>query len=60
MNEDPSSILRKGHERAARQERLANALRENLRRRKEQARAQEQLRPPQHNKRRAARREPPA
>jgi hypothetical protein len=37
-------MSRKSGERAAREERLAKALRDNLRRRKEQARAQDDLR----------------
>jgi hypothetical protein len=41
MDNDSSLPSRKSRERAAREERLAKALRENLRRRKEQARAQE-------------------
>jgi hypothetical protein len=40
MNESPHLSPRKREERAARDERLAQALRDNLRRRKEQARAQ--------------------
>ena len=43
MDNDSSLTSRKSRERAAREERLAKALRENLRRRKEQARAQEKL-----------------
>jgi hypothetical protein len=42
MDNDSSLTSRKSRERAAREERLAKALRENLRRRKEQARAQEE------------------
>ena len=49
MGDDSSPISRKSDERAAREERLAKALRENLRRRKEQARAQKQARVP-HDK----------
>jgi hypothetical protein len=40
MSEPPRVSSRLSRERAAREERLANALRDNLRRRKEQARAQ--------------------
>lgn len=40
MNEAPYLPQRKQEERAARNERLAQALRDNLRRRKEQARVQ--------------------
>jgi hypothetical protein len=43
MDGDFHHTTRKSGERAAREERLAKALRDNLRRRKEQARAQEQL-----------------
>ena len=43
MAEPTRSPEKKTDERAARDERLAKALRENLRRRKEQARAQKQL-----------------
>jgi hypothetical protein len=50
---------RKSAERKARDERLASALRENLHRRKEQARAQRQAGAPQ-SKQRAGRDEPPA
>jgi hypothetical protein len=47
---EPTNVPAKtGAERAARTERLAKALRDNLRRRKEQARAQEQL-AKQHSK----------
>jgi len=42
MDDDSDRTPRKSGERAAREERLAKALRDNLRRRKEQARAQEQ------------------
>jgi hypothetical protein len=42
MSEPPRVSSRLSRERAAREERLANALRDNLRRRKEQARAQKQ------------------
>jgi hypothetical protein len=52
MDDDSHRITRKSGERAAREERLAKALRDNLRRRKEQARAQEQLGPPQSKQRR--------
>jgi len=47
MDDDFHHTTRKSGERAAREERLAKALRDNLRRRKEQARAQEQLGFPQ-------------
>ncbi len=47
MDDDFRRTNRKSGERAAREERLAKALRDNLRRRKEQARAQEQLELPQ-------------
>ena len=47
MNDDIHRAPRKSGERAAREERLARALRDNLRRRKEQARAQEKLGLPQ-------------
>ena len=57
---DYNPTSRKSRERAARQERLADALRENLRRRKEQARGQEQLRSPQQEERHGVRREPTA
>jgi len=40
MSEDSAPRRRRSAERAAREERLAKALRDNLRRRKEQARAQ--------------------
>jgi hypothetical protein len=43
MDEPANVPAKAGAERAARTERLAKALRDNLRRRKEQARAQEQL-----------------
>jgi hypothetical protein len=43
MRRDPDLAPRKSAARAARQERLAEALRENLRRRKEQARAKDRL-----------------
>jgi hypothetical protein len=43
MDDDIHRTPQKSGERAAREERLAKALRDNLRRRKEQARAQEQL-----------------
>jgi hypothetical protein len=43
MAEPTRSPKKKTDERAARAERLAKALRENLRRRKEQTRAQKQL-----------------
>jgi hypothetical protein len=46
MDNDSPLTSRKGLERVAREQRLANALRENLRRRKERARAQEKLRVP--------------
>ena len=52
MDNDSSLTSRKSRERAAREERLAKALRENLRRRKEQARAQEELLVRQDGKRR--------
>jgi hypothetical protein len=42
MSEPPRDSPRKNHERALREERLAKALRDNLRRRKEQARLQRQ------------------
>ena len=45
MNETPYLSLRKQEERAARNERLAQALRDNLLRRKEQARAQAERAP---------------
>jgi hypothetical protein len=45
MNEPPSLSPRKQEERAARNERLAQALRDNLRRRKEQARVQAERAP---------------
>jgi hypothetical protein len=60
MNEVCPTISRRRSERAARQQRLAEALRENLRRRKEQARAQEQLKPRQHDEHQGRRREPSA
>jgi hypothetical protein len=47
MDDDSHRTTRKRGERVAREERLAKALRDNLRRRKEQARAQEQLGLPQ-------------
>ena len=47
MDDDLHHTTRKSGGRAAREERLAKALRDNLRRRKEQARAQEQLQLPQ-------------
>ena len=47
MDDDFHHTTLKSGERAAREERLAKALRDNLRRRKEQARAQEQLGLPQ-------------
>ena len=50
MDDDIHRTTRKSGERAAREERLAKALRDNLRRRKEQARAQEQLGLPQSKK----------
>jgi hypothetical protein len=50
MDNDSSPMSRKSRERAAREERLAKALRENLRRRKEQARAQEERHVPQEGK----------
>lgn len=43
MSEPAQPALRNGAKRAAREERLAKALRDNLRRRKEQARAQQRL-----------------
>jgi hypothetical protein len=43
MSELPRVTGQKGAEQAAREKRLAKALRDNLRRRKEQARAQAQL-----------------
>jgi hypothetical protein len=45
--DDIPSHPRESSERTAREERLAKALRDNLRRRKEQARAREQLGLPQ-------------
>jgi hypothetical protein len=45
MNEPPSRSSRKQEERAARSDRLAQALRDNLRRRKEQARVQAERAP---------------
>jgi hypothetical protein len=45
MAESPQLSPKKSAERTARTERLAKALRENLRRRKEQARAQQQRAP---------------
>jgi hypothetical protein len=50
MDDDIHRTTRKSGGRAAREERLAKALRDNLRRRKEQARAQEQLGLPQSKK----------
>jgi len=47
MDDDSDRTPRKSGERAAREGRLAKALRDNLRRRKEQARAREQLGLPQ-------------
>jgi hypothetical protein len=47
MDDDSHRTTRKSSERVAREERLAKALRDNLRRRKEQARAQERLGLPQ-------------
>jgi hypothetical protein len=47
MDGDPDLTPRKNSERTAREERLAKALRDNLRRRKEQARARGQLGLPQ-------------
>jgi hypothetical protein len=48
MSEDSqSSGTKKAGERAVREERLAKALRENLRKRKEQARAHQQRRLPE-------------
>ena len=47
MGEPSRPGAKHGTERAEREKRLAKALRENLRRRKEQARAQEQLGLPQ-------------
>jgi hypothetical protein len=47
MSETPHPTPRKSAERAAREERLAKALRDNLRRRKEQVRAREQAAIPQ-------------
>jgi hypothetical protein len=47
MEDDSHRTTRKSGARVAREERLAKALRDNLRRRKEQARAQEQLGLPQ-------------
>ena len=43
MSEPPASGAKQNAERVAREERLAKALRENLRRRKEQARARQGL-----------------
>ena len=60
MGSDSSLTSRKSGERAAREERLAKALRENLRRRKEQVRAQEQLRCPPDKDPRGGGSEPPA
>jgi hypothetical protein len=50
MDGDSQQRSRKSEERAARRERLAKALRDNLRRRKEQARAREELRAPRPKK----------
>ena len=60
MGSDSSLTSRKSGERAAREERLAKALRENLRRRKEQVRAQEQRRCPPDKDPRGGGSEPPA
>jgi hypothetical protein len=60
MSEVCPPVSRKRSERAARQRRLAEALRENLRRRKEQARAQEQLEPRQREAHQGESREPSA
>jgi len=43
MAEPPQPSAKQSGQRAAREERLAKALRDNLRRRKEQARAQQRL-----------------
>jgi hypothetical protein len=43
MSRTPDATSRKSAERAAREARLAKALRDNLRRRKEQARAQDRV-----------------
>jgi hypothetical protein len=50
----------KNAERAAREERLAKALRDNLRRRKDQARAQQERRPSRLEKDQGGDSEPPA
>ena len=63
MSEPPDIIRRKAVEQAAREQRLAKALRENLRRRKEQARAQDRptdTRPEDGAERRERKRAPPA
>jgi hypothetical protein len=47
MDDNPDRTPQKSGKRVAREERLAEALRDNLRRRKEQARAREQFGLPQ-------------
>jgi hypothetical protein len=63
MSEPPHVTRRKAVEQAAREQRLAKALRENLRRRKEQARAQDRIvdtEPGDGIERREPKPEPPA
>lgn len=60
MSGNPHLTSRQEDSRSARQERLAKALRENLHRRKEQARAQKQLRSSQSKKPEGGSSEPPA
>ncbi len=59
MSELPRLTRQKSAERTARAERLAKALRDNLRRRKDQARAQERLVDPQPRSRPDRENEPP-
>ncbi len=60
MSEGPGPGRSKFAERAAREARLAKALRANLRRRKEQARAQERVSPPGSRGNGRPGRDPPA